>query len=88
VRALRLRSEGERKGVTAETQGSQRCGCSLAKPNQEIAAAGVGQITTCRIATDGRKTRRPLLPYPTQTDAPWTFTCETEANILMGGGQG
>ena len=83
---LRIGSEGESE--TTQTRINQRCRSPLAAPEQEIAAVAVGQITVRRIMTEREKIdRMPLLPCATQTDAPWTFTCETETNTLVRAGQ-
>ena len=83
---LRIGSEGESE--TTQTRINQRCRSPLAAPAQEIAAVAVGQVTVRRITTEREKIdRMPLLPCATQTDASWTFTCETETNTLVRAGQ-
>jgi hypothetical protein len=62
----------------------QRSRRSLAASDQKIAAAGVGKTAVRRITTDWNKFgRMPHLPCPTQTGAPWTFTCEPEAITVV-----
>ena len=82
----RIGREGESE--TTQARINQRCRSPLAAPEQEITAVAVGQITFRRITTEREKIdRMPLLPCATQTDAPWTFTCETETNTLVRAGQ-
>src|SRR6185369_13342418 len=74
---LRIASEGGSE--TRQTRINQRCRGPLATPAQEIAAIAVSQITVGRNTIEWEK--MPRLPCATQTDASWTFTCETETNI-------
>ena len=86
---LKIERPSERKCKTTQADRDQGCRRPLAALDQKIAPSGVNQIRTRWTLPSVEKIdRSQLLPCPNQTDAPWTFTCETETNILATVGQG